>query len=97
MKFSTAEALTIASFLAVVAKTLVEGLVTPLFDKFKWDKFWLLYVSWGVAAGVVALGQVNLFTGYIANPIVGFVLTALICGGGSNLIHDLFDTKAKRV
>jgi len=97
MKFSTAEALTIASFLAVVAKTLVEGLVTPLFDKFKWDKFWLLYVSWGVAAGVVALGQVNLFTGYIANPIVGCVLTALICGGGSNLIHDLFDTKAKRV
>ncbi len=81
----------IAIFLASVAEFLVDGLISPLFDKFKWDSFWLRYIAWGVASGIVALGGVNLFSGYITNMLIGQVLTAIFCGGGSNKVHDFFD------
>lgn len=81
----------VAIFLAAVAEFLVDGLVKPAFDKFKFDTFWLRYIAWGVASGIVALSAVNLFAGYIPNILVGQVLTAVFCGGGSNKIHDFFD------
>ena len=81
----------VAVFLAAVAEFLVDGLVSPAFDKFGLDKFWLRYIAWGVASGVVALSAVNLFDGYIPSALVGQALTAVFCGGGSNKIHDFFD------
>lgn len=88
---STGMALVIALFLATVANRLVEGLVTPLFVRQGWDKFFLLYVSWAVGAALVLASGVNLFVAYIPSPAVGLILTALVAGGGANLLHDLFD------
>ena len=85
------EALIAAIFLATVANRLVEGLITPIFDKFNVDKFWLMYIAWIVAGGLVWLSGANLFAEYITDPIAGQILTALVGGGGANLIHDLFD------
>jgi hypothetical protein len=75
----------------VLSNRLVAALVTPIFDKYELDKFWLMYVAWAVAGVLVALAQVNLFAEYIPSSIVGLVLTAVVAGGGSNLLHDLVD------
>ena len=93
MPTDTMSALTIALFLAMVANRLTEALIVPIFDRLKLEKFWLLYMSWAVAAIVVGLSGVNLFSGYIPSPIGGQVLTAIVAGGGANFIADLFKAR----
>jgi hypothetical protein len=83
-------ALVVAGLLAIVAERLVAGLVTPLFTKFKLDTFYLLYVSWAVGGVLVYLSGANLFAAYIPNPLTGQILSAVVAGGGANLIHDIF-------
>jgi len=34
---------------------------------------------------------VNLFATFIPNQLIGQILTAIVAGGGSNLLHDLTD------
>ncbi len=75
----------------VLANRLVAALVTPLFDKYGWDKFWLMYPAWVLAGVLVWLTGVNLFAAYIPNELIGKILTAIVAGGGSNLLHDLTD------
>lgn len=93
----TAKQLAIALFMAIVANRLTEGLIVPLFEKFKIDRLWLLYVSWLVASGIVSLSCVNLFAPYIPNQLTGQILTAVVAGGGANLLADLFKPKAVKV
>jgi hypothetical protein len=85
------EVLAIVVGFMVLSNRLIEALVTPLFDKYEIDKFWLLYVAWVLSGVLVFLANVNLFAGIIPNEIVGKVLTAIVAGGGSNLLHDLVD------
>ena len=73
----------------ILANRLVESLVTPIFDKYDLDKFWLMYVAWAFSGIIVGFTQVNLFATHIPNEIVGLVLTAFVAGGGANLLHDL--------
>ena len=86
-----AEVLSIVIGFMVLANRLVEALVTPLFEKYNLDKFWLLYVAWAVSGVLVAFTQVNLFAEYIPNHTIGLVLTAIVAGGGANLLHNLTD------
>jgi hypothetical protein len=90
-------ALTAALFLAVVANRLVEALIVPLFDRFKWDRLGLLYVAWVVSALLVAFTGANLFAAYIPDPIVGQILTAIVAGGGANFLADLFNDRLGKV
>jgi hypothetical protein len=80
----------VAVFLSTVANRLVEGLIRPVWLRFKLDKLWLMYIAWGVAGLLVFLGRVNLLADVIPDPLTGQILTALVCGGGANLIRDLF-------
>ena len=75
----------------VLANRLVAALVTPIFEKYGLDKFWLMFVSWALSGVFVWLTGVNLFAAYIPNVLVGKILTAVVAGGGSNLLHDLTD------
>ena len=75
----------------VLANRLVAALVTPLWDKYGWDKCWLMYPAWILAGVLVWLTGVNLFAAYIPNVLIGKILTAIVAGGGSNLLHDLTD------
>ena len=75
----------------VLANRLVAMLITPLFEKYKLDKFWILYIAWGIAGVFVAFTQVNLFTEVIPNLTIGLVLTSVVAGGGANLLYDLTD------
>lgn len=77
--------------LMVLANKLVDALALPIFEKYDWNKFWLMYVAWGFSGVLVALAGINLFEGVFTNDIVGLVLTAIVAGGGANLLHDATD------
>ena len=83
--------LTTVLFLSVVANRLIDALVTPLFDRYMWDTLYLKYISWIVGSFLVALSGINLFADYVPQPLVGLILTAVVCGGGANFISDIFD------
>lgn len=85
--------LAVAIFLALVAERLVAAFITPIWEKFEIDKFWLLYVAWVVGGGLVWLSGANVFAEYLPSPLAGKILTSIVAGGGANLLHDLFDTK----
>lgn len=76
----------------VLANRLVAALITPFFDKYNWDKFPLMYVAWVIAGVLVFLANINLFAAFIPNELIGKILTAIVAGGGSNLLHDLTDS-----
>jgi hypothetical protein len=86
-----AQVLAVVIGFMVLANRLVEMLVTPLFEKFEWDKFWIMYVAWIVSGALVAFTQLNLFEAFIPNQIIGMVLTAIVSGGGANMLHDITD------
>lgn len=75
----------------VLANRLIAALVTPLFEKYGWDKFWLMYPAWIVSGLFVWLTGVNLFAALIPSELVGKILTAVVAGGGANLLHDITD------
>ena len=93
-----------AGFLMIVANRIVAGLIAPIFEKRKWDTFYIMYVSWLVSGLLAALGEINLFAaifpamiwGILPGGVVGIILTAIVAGGGANLIDDLVDAIAKR-
>lgn len=85
------EPLYIVAFVVVVGERLTEALARPLFTRFNWDTFWLLYVAWLICSGLVALTQVNLFAAYIPDALAGLILTAIVAGGGSNFLHEIFN------
>lgn len=75
----------------VLANRLVAMLITPLWDKYGWDKFWLAYPAWILSGVFVWFTGLNLFAALIPNELIGKVLTAVVAGGGANLLHDLTD------
>lgn len=90
------DALETVIFLVVVVNRLVAGLVQPLFDKYQIDAIWLMYASWLVGFIVIMLTGANLFEGMFPNEQVGQILSALVAGGGANLLTDLFNGLSKR-
>ena len=89
------ETLAVVLFLATVGNRLVEALVTPLYEKFGWDKFSIMYVAWVLTSVLAYLSGANLFVDYFSSAIVGKLLTGLVAGGGANFIHDIFDKEPK--
>jgi hypothetical protein len=84
-------ALGIVIGMMVLANRLVAALITPIFDKYELDHFWLMFVAWIISGMFVWLTGVNLFAPYIPDAIIGQILTAVVAGGGGNLLHDLTD------
>jgi hypothetical protein len=85
-------------FLVVLVERVVAAFITPVFDKFKWDKFILIYIAWLLGALLVFGANINLLEKLIPTlpPIVGQILSAIVAGGGANLLHDVFDPEVKK-
>ena len=95
-------AVAIVGFLATAAEAVVEGLISPIWKRYKLDGFWLMYIAWAVAFGLVMLSRINLFADFIPGDTValvwvGRVLTAIIAGRGSNFLHNLFSVKRSQM
>lgn len=89
---NVAELFLLAGFLVTVVNRLVEGLIKPIYDRAGWDKFSLMYVSWLLGGTLVALSGIDLFS-FVdwMYPVVGYILTGLVAGGGANLLNDIYN------
>jgi hypothetical protein len=77
------------AFLAVIINRLTEILIKPIFERQNWDNFYIVYVTWILGFMLVMLTGIDAFDGLFKFAVVGPILTALIAGGGSNLIYEL--------
>ena len=84
--------LTVAIFLTVITNRVIEAVVQPLKKRFPAvDFWWLVYVAWIVGGLLAWLANINLLTALVPglDPLAGRVLTAVVVGGGSNLLADI--------
>jgi hypothetical protein len=87
-----------ATFLAIATNRIVEAFVAPV--KKKWptlDLWWVIYVAWIVGGLLSYESGLNLVSEVLPklNPDVGAVLTAVVVGGGANLIAQVFPTSGR--
>ena len=82
--------LPVAFFVALANERLVEVFVAVWFKRYGLDGFWLVPVSW-VTGGLLMWGTgINLFEWLFPTGWVGILLSAVVVGGGSNLLHQVF-------
>jgi len=76
-------------FLAFIAEVLVEHFIGKPLEKALpfLDRWWLIYVGLAVGGLLSWFCALNLFALPPIPPVVGMVLSALLVGGGSPLIH----------
>jgi hypothetical protein len=86
------DALPIALALAIITERTVEYFASPIWEHFKLNRAWLMYVAAIAGITLSVLAQVNMFGEYLPGP-VGIALTGILVGGGSNLIHDVTQTQ----
>lgn len=80
--------------ISTLANAIVAAIVKPIFDKYSLDSFWIMYISWVVAGVLVFLANVNIFAGVFESPLVGLIVTSVVAGRASNILHDLSDQKS---
>jgi len=80
--------------ISTLANAIVEAIVRPIWEKYELDNFWIMYIAWAIAGVLVFLGSINLFASIFPNDMVGLILTAVIAGRASNILHDLTDQGA---
>lgn len=86
------ETLAIGLSLAALNTKVIDYLAEPVRRRYPaLDMWWLLYVAAVTGFAISWLAGVNLFGGYIDNDVLGRVLSGVLVGGGSSLIHDVFD------
>lgn len=86
------ELFAIAIFLATVNRSLVEYLSAPLKQRYPDRNFWwLLYAALLTGFLIGWFSEINLFSPYLPNLTAGRILTAVLIGAGSSLIHDIFE------
>lgn len=85
------DALTNGLFLSAVNTAVVNYLAEPV--RRRWpeaDLWWLLYVALISGFVISWFSGVNLFEATVANELLGRILSGLLVGGGSSLIHNVF-------
>jgi hypothetical protein len=86
------EPLVIGTFLAIVNQKIIDYLAEPVRKRYPAiDLWWLVYVALASGAALAWFAGVNLFIDYVPDPLAGRIVTCLLVGGGSSLIHDIFD------
>lgn len=79
------------AFLSVANQKIVDYVFNPVKRKFPdTDFWWLIYVALGTGAAIAWFSEINLFSVYVPDELVGRVLSCITVGGGSSLLHDIF-------
>ena len=94
----------IVAFMIVVGERLLQALEPLVKPALLWlqrklhmpDGWFMMLFSWVVVGAIVALTETNIFAPFIPDPRLGQILTAIFCGGGSNLLHDVWPTPQTR-
>lgn len=80
-----------ALFLSLLVNRIIEGVARPV--RKQWPSvnlWWLIYVAWLVGGLLAFLADINLVPELFPDPLVGRVVSAVIIGGGANLIKSIF-------
>lgn len=86
------ETLAGGSFLAAVNMAIVNYLIEPVRRRYpNADLWWVLYLALATGFAIAWFAGVNLFEAIIANQLLGRILSGILVGGGSSLIHNIFD------
>jgi len=88
------DAFAAALLLGVTNMAIVNYLAEPVRKRYpELDLWWLLYVALGTGSVIGWFANVNLFAEIIPTmePLAGKILTCVLIGGGSKLLHDVFD------
>ena len=92
------ETLSVALFLSVVIKSVLDYIAEPIRTKFPTlDLWWFNYLALVCGGAVSWLANMNLFAVYIDVAWLGKLLTALLIGGGAKLINDVFSNAPQTV
>jgi hypothetical protein len=88
------------SFVGERVLELVEPILKPflvwLQKRLPVPEGWVMMVfSWLLIGLVVATTEINVFATFIPRPWIGYLLTAVLGGGGANFLHDLWPHKPK--
>lgn len=88
-----------ALLLATLNKTVIDYFTEPLKKAFPGlDMWWLTYVA--LVTGFILSWVVDLqifgALGYITDPVTNKILSGILVGGGSSLIHQIFDKVVKK-
>lgn len=79
-------------FLAAVNMAIINYLAAPVRAKRpELDLWWLVYAALVTGFLISWFAGVNLFEVHIANELLGRILSGILVGGGSSLIHDALD------
>ena len=83
------QSIAVVLFLAILVERLVEYFAVPIFTALGIARSWLLYVALitGLLIGIPA--RISIFAPGLFGDTLGVIITAILIGGGSNLIHDL--------
>jgi len=85
-----------AIFLALVNERVITYFITPIFEKLWPDRKWLLLYISAITGGLLSFAAgIDLMAGAgieLAHP-VNLIVSAILVGGGSNLLHDVFYTE----
>lgn len=71
----------IVIFIAVVNERLIEGFITPFFEKFNADKFWLKYIAWatgGLLAWLTNNGYPTIPIGWTYHQVIDAICKRLV-------------------
>ncbi len=85
------EVLGVAIAAAWVLMKIIEAIISPLWERFELDRFWLLYVGLVIGGALGWFTGLNAFPVFVEAPLIGRVLTALVIGLGPSFIWDLLD------
>jgi hypothetical protein len=80
----------LAVFVALMNERLVEVFIAKWFEHYKLDGFWLVPISWVTGGLIMAGTATNLFSWLFPSEIIGRIMTAIVVGGGSNMLHMVF-------
>lgn len=85
-------AVTFIVFLATLNTKIVDYLAAPVKKRYpELDTWWLIYVALATGFALSWIAQANVFEGVVPDVALGRVLTGVLIGGGSSLIHDVVD------
>lgn len=85
------DALALALLLAAANKALLDYIAAPIHRRFpSTDLWWFDYLALVSGAALAWFAQADLFGGLIMPSLVGRILTALLVGGGTAMLNQLF-------
>ncbi len=83
----------VALFLAFLVETLVEHFLGKPLEKQlpTLDRWWLMYVALVVGFAISFFAGLNIFPVDVIPELMGLILTGIIVGGGSQLVHKIIE------